>query len=152
MDALTYPDRRESGEGARLYAGRGSSVLTGWTDTQLHLSHRATPKGAGKIAFEVETVKARDGERGGRVVVSIVLGTGELEFEELGERDELPIGPDVVAVLRKAMEPMSGEAIRKLLKRRKDDVNKALRELAADGTVLRTGDGWQLAGRTAVKP
>lgn len=64
--------------GPMLYAARGSSVFSGWCDTQLNLEGISEPEGSGRVSFFVDVAKQRDEEKAARHRMSIALGTGEV--------------------------------------------------------------------------
>lgn len=125
----------ERGEGAAMYASRGSSVFSGWADCQLNLSHVSSPRGAGQVAFEVVVAKMRDGERGNRVRFKIDLGTGAVTRDEQRDRTTEDLESKVIAALRGASAGLSKSGAAKVVHARKEAVGRCIDDLLARGIV-----------------
>lgn len=104
----------ERGEGSKTYAGRGSSVFAGWADCSLHLSYVPTPKGAGRVVFDVEVAKMRDDEREQVTRFEVELGTGTISMEarSKGAGTGVELEAKITAALKAAAEPLTRSALR----------------------------------------
>jgi hypothetical protein len=133
----------ESGAGAAVYAGRGSTVLGAWADVSLNLKHEQSPKGEGRVCFSVLVAKNRDGERDYRVRCELSLGDGLVSFARDEEAQPVEIRDAVMEALKASEKPLSGNALIKQLKRRKGLVQEVLREMEQDGVLRRVGQGYE---------
>jgi len=131
-------DQREGG--ARLHAARGSSVLPGWADFQLHLHREALPRDSGQVAFQVEVVKMRDDESGQKFRVALSLGTGTAAIEHIQSPVRDRKAERVIEVLATVKAPLKKQELAKLLGGRNetalqliDDLEQARRILRVDG-------------------
>jgi len=124
----------ERGEGNAVYAGRGSTVIGGWADVALNLRHEQSPKGEGRVIFSVLVAKNRDGERDYRVRFDLSLGgNGLVCFAPDEGARSVDLRHAIGEALRAATKPLSGNALVQQLKRRKKDVQDALREMEGEG-------------------
>lgn len=124
----------ERGEGSKTYAGRGSSVFAGWADCSLHLSHVPSPKGAGRVAFDVEVAKMRDDERGQVVRITVDLGSGDVTMETRSkDTSGADVEAKVIAALRSAGEPMFKSALRKVVQVRNEVLGQCVDSMLSRG-------------------
>lgn len=133
----------ERGEGAAVYAGRGSTVLGGWADVSLNLRHEKSSKGAGCVAFAALVAKNRDGERGHRVRFELSLGDGTVSHVREEEGRPIELRHVIREALKAATAPLSASALAKQIGRRKEEVLKVVREMETDGELRKMGQGYR---------
>ncbi|WP_161606586.1 AAA family ATPase [Myxococcus xanthus] len=133
----------ERGEGAAVYAGRGSTVLGGWADVTLNLRHEQSPKGEERVFFSVLVAKNRDGERDYRVRCEVSLGDGLVSFAREDGSQSTELRNAIREALKASKEPPSATALARRLSRRKEDVLRAVKELEEEGALQRMGKGYR---------
>ena len=126
-------------------AGRGSSAFNGAADIELRQRKVSSPKGSGVVKFTLENTKSREFEDSGTKRVTLTLGTGEMEIEDVESPGDTNKATQVLDALRESAEPLSKEAIRLVVSRRKQDVGKIVDALVVQGVVRREGKGFVLA-------
>ncbi len=135
----------ERAEGNLAMAGRGSSAFNGAADIELRQRKVSTGKGSGVVKFTLENTKSREFESGGTKRVTLTLGTGEVEIEDVEAPADSDKTTKILETLRASEEPLTKAAITEAVRRRKDDVGKAVDHLVAQGLVRREGKGFALA-------
>ncbi|WNG28421.1 AAA family ATPase [Cystobacter fuscus] len=132
----------ERGEGAAVYAGRGSTVLGGWADVSLNLRHERSPKGAGWVCFSVLIAKNRDGERDYRVRFEVSLSDRSVSHIREEAARPIELRHAIRDALKVATAPLSGNTLAKQIGRRKDDVLKAMNEMETEGELRKVKGGF----------
>jgi hypothetical protein len=135
----------ERGEGSPVHAGRGSGVLAGWADVQLNLTHEQTPKGEGRVGFVARVTKCRDGERDHRVRFIITLGEGTVACDPVEDSGSTETPQLIRDALTSSASPVSGTELARIVRRRKDQVLRAVKDMEAEGELRRTSTGYVLA-------
>jgi len=135
----------ERAEGNMAMAGRGSSAFNGAADIELRQRKVTTPRGSGVVKFTLENTKSREFEDNGTKRVTLTLGTGEMEIEAVESPADTDKANQVLAAIRGSVEPLTKTEITNVVKRRKDDVGKAVDQLVEQGLVRREGKGFVLA-------
>lgn len=130
----------ERAEGPIAYAGRGSSAFFGAADLELRL--RKAPSEKGTLRFDLEMTKARDFEESGPKRLTLTLGSGEVSIANIERPREAEKAAKVIEVLRESEEPLTKDAVTKLVKRRRDDVGKTIELLVSQGKLRREGKGY----------
>jgi AAA domain len=129
----------ERGEGAAVYAGRGSSVLGAWADVVLNLRHEQSPKGEGRVIFSVLVAKNRDGERDYRVRCEASLGDGQVRFTREEGARLVELRHAIGEVLKVAKSFSSASALAQQIGRRKEEVLSAVKEMERAGELRKVG-------------
>jgi hypothetical protein len=132
------------GDGPDPFAGRGSSVFPGWADVQLNLAPVNNARGSGVFEVDVSVAKDREGERGIKRRLRIVLGTGTVSFEDVARGGDEDLAREIVRVLRKAPDGLTKTAIARAIPRQKQAVLQAVSALVDEGRVEATANGFRL--------
>lgn len=145
--AKAQPDTQRR-PGQRL---RGSSALHGWLDSALYLTRQANDS----IAVIAEHREAAElSEPLAFKLREQTLDSGEalwLEPVELEKADKSGDDARVLAILREASGPLSGDAIRKAFGGNKDRSGDAVKRMAQDGRIeMVKYDGLDAMGRKHV--
>ena len=126
-------------------AGRGSSAFNGAADVELRQRRVPTEPGSGLLKFTLEPTKARDFEVGGAKRLTLRLGTGEVEVEDVTMEASDARVRRVLEVISDAPEPLTKTGIRTIAKLRNCDAGKLVDELVAKGTLRKEGKRFALA-------
>lgn len=137
----------ERGDVPALYAARGSSILSGWADVQLNLTHEQTQRGSGTVAFVVHVTKGRDGERGQRERVVLTLGEGTVSIQPVGEASNR--AGKVLETLAASPTPLTASELAKRVGGRKQTALDLFHHLESEGTISRGPDGYRLPAGAA---
>lgn len=133
----------ERGDGAAVYAGRGSTVLGGWADVLLNVRHERSTNGAGRVSFSVLIAKNRDGERDYRVRFDVSLGDGTVSHVREEEARPIEMRHAIRDALNVATAPLSANALAQQVGRRREEVLKAVKEMQTEGELQRVGRGYR---------
>lgn len=121
--------------GPMLYAARGSSVFSGWCDTQLNLEGAPEPEGSGRVSFFIDVAKQRDEEKAPRHKMSIALGSGEVTLIKASAAARDDRAQKVVDALEDVPEGMSRNELAKAIGGNRQFALKTIAHLLANGTL-----------------
>lgn len=143
----------KSNERSAIYAARGSSVLAGWFDVQLNLTHLPTKKEDGKVAFRVMLAKSREAHRGLKRDLFINLGTGEVETRDPSEDTAEDVDALILSALKDAPAGLNRSTLPKHIRRRREQVLARVQAMVEAGALeeAKTPEG-KLVVRLAAEP
>ena len=134
----------EAGNGSKIYSSRGSTVFSGWCDTQLNLGEM--PADGESIQFTVEVSKQRSFERAKPQHFRIDLGSGNVSVSEIEDRSDY--SGRIIAALAKRKSPVSKSELTEAVRGRRHRVLEDVDELVSQGKVLQLKRGqYALPGR-----
>lgn len=119
--------------GPMLYAARGSSVFSGWCDTQLNLEGAQESEGSGRVSFFIDVAKQRDEEKAPRHKMTVALGTGEVSLIKASAAARDDRARKAIAVLEDAPEGMSRNELAKAMGGNRQYALKTISQLFNDG-------------------
>jgi hypothetical protein len=150
LAVLVVHHARKSPAAHPAQALRGSSDFAAWSDTNLFLSrngknlslfveHRRAPSPE-PLTMRLDTDPVP------HIVVVDAIGIGTPKEQQ--EEQPGSIRSRILCHLTEAPRPVTTTQLRDLLARRKADVIGVLEELKTAGSIIRSAQGWSLAGRS----
>lgn len=136
--------------GPMLYAARGSSVFSGWCDTQINLEGAQESEGTGRVAFFIDVAKQRDEEKAPRHKMTIALGSGEVDLVRASNAARDDRAKKCTEALEGVVEGMSRNELAKVIGGNRQYALKTIAQLLGDGTLTEAGKGVVL-GKAARK-
>jgi hypothetical protein len=135
-----------------LYAARGSSVFSGWCDTQLNLEGIEEPQDSGRVSFFIDNPKQRDAQRASRQRMTIALGSGDVSLVKASEAARDDRAQRIVEALKTSPEGRSRNAIVEEVGGNKQQVLRTISQLVTDGTLVDGTKGIRLKPHQSVIP
>lgn len=138
--------------GPATYAARGSSVFSGWCDTQLNLEAAEEAPGSGRVSFFIDVAKQRDEEKAARHKMTISLGTGEYSLVAASAAARDSRAERAIAALQDAPDGMSRNKLADAMGGNRQYALRTIATLVSDGTLVPTKNGVALSAGEGSPP